>query len=199
MLSPINTKTYYYKVLMLLNRLKFRGGNALFREQIIKVLQYAYWATYPFANSIEGAVNYYLVNNKMKKLSKSKNSNWDEDFGQKQRSFFVPFAYDEWKVLFPAQQKKMSKKLIKSIAENEEVFMVELSVVKLKVWRGQMMTIWKVAGRLCCDFVRKYIPNRKRFNANHIKDGLKVLKYCYKNKLTQFIKSPKKVKKVYED
>ena len=199
MLSFTNTKTYYYKVLMLLNRLKFRGGKALFREQIIKVLQYAYWATYPFPLCIEEAIQYYLVNKKMKKLSKSKNRNWEEEgVVQKQRSFFVPFAYDEWKVLFPHQQKKVSKNLIKSIAEKEEVFMVELYVVKLS-YKHQKMTLWEVQGRLCADFVRKYIPNRKRFNANHIEDGLKVLKYCYKNKLTQFIKSPKKVKKVYED
>ena len=196
MLSFTNTKTYYYKVLMLLNRLKFRGGNALFREQIVKVLQYAYWTDYPFPLCIEGAINYYLLNKKIKKLSKSNNRNRHHSYVQKERSFFVPFNYEEWKVLFPHQQKKMTKKLIKSIAEKEEVFMVELYVNKI-IYERQRKTTWNVYGRLCGDFVMKYIPNRSRFNSNAIEDGLKVLKFCYKNKLTQFIKSPAKVKKVY--
>jgi len=100
---PTIDAKHSYKMLMLLNRIKYKGITCFFRTQIKKIFDYCYYSSFPFANyddGIDWIINYYL--------KKYRNTSLENTTNSAKITFpIINWKKQSWKINFPKDYEKI--------------------------------------------------------------------------------------------
>ena len=176
------TKNEFYKILMILNRIKHRGANCFFYDQIKKIFDYAYYLKYPF-NNTEEAID-WMVN----KILSKKNHILTKARPSAKITFpILNFDKKDWERVFKSDVNKLINCkgwTWDNLPDSIPVELTILSEKRVNIY-DEIFYIKNIKSRLDTKLVKKLNIGRSRFNLSICDNPLSILQslYPYFNKI----------------